>query len=81
MTCRVRIVAGDAEVRLAHPDHDGRCPLPARARALLAVATASILTQPTVDPPDAERAPIGFTASLERADPIAPNPDWFEDEE
>ena len=81
MTCRLRVTAGEVEIRLEHPDHDGPCPLERRARRLLAVATASTLAQAPADPPEPDRPPMGFTASLERADPVDLSPPWFEDEE
>ena len=82
MSCRLRLVAGEVEVRLEHPAHDGgRCPLPARASALLAVATASVLTQGVADPPEPDRPPMGFTAAIERAEPVDLTPGWYDDEE
>lgn len=84
MACVLKVTAGEVEVVLKHANHDGRCPLEARARRLLAVATAATLTQTTdsSDPDSSpDRAPIGFTASLERADPVELHPGWYDDEE
>lgn len=86
MACVLKVTAGEVEVVLKHADHEGRCLLEARARRLLAVATASALTQgtdhSTHDADSApDRAPIGFTASVERADPVDLTPGWYDDEE
>lgn len=82
MTCRIRVVAGDVEVRLEHPEHPGRCTLPARAERLLtlAAALATSIDVPTAPEPETPPTVIGFSASLERAEPVEPDLSWYFDE-
>lgn len=81
MACIVKVTAGEVIVELRHDDHPGRCHLEARARRLLAVATASTLAQGTGEPPEPETRSIGFTATMERAEPVDLHPGWYDDEE
>lgn len=81
MSCRLRVVAGDVEVRLEHDAHEGRCPLPRQAQRLLTLAVAALHAAPTSDEPDGPTPTFGFTAVVERAEPVEPDFSWFFEEE
>ena len=70
MACRVKVIAGSVEVTLSHADHAGPCPLYRRAeRLMLAAAGIAAVIGPGDPESDSEpeKAPMGFSAHIERA--------------
>lgn len=73
-----RIVVGDVEIRT-----DLALTVRQLRRLLMdAAGIAAALAPPLPASEDAEpRAPLGFTAALERAEPTDLTPPWYDDEE